>query len=253
MNSFSLSGAIATLASPNRLVVADSRIQNPLSLHILDIDTGNELSTATATAPCPCDADFDGDGDVDDDDWDFFRLCDYDGSGQCSFPVTLGCERADLDCSGFICGSSGSESDWDIFACQRNGPGVPPNPGCCPDDLSAAIRATSIAGTGVNTLLAADWTKQGVWKLDLSGSLAVELSTLAPIGTMAGLPRVSGDADADGDVDLIDWSLLQSCFTGPGLPSSATDACSALDFDEDNDVDTYDFTIFHSIITGSGS
>ena len=70
------------------------------------------------------------------------------------------------------------------------------------------------------------------------------------MGGMAFLPG-EGDADRDGDVDLDDFAIFQSCFTGvldtrDPLPV----ACVFLDADDDNDLDLTDFADFQSAFTG---
>ena len=52
-----------------------------------------------------------------------------------------------------------------------------------------------------------------------------------------------GDFDADGTINLSDYQVFQSCFTGPdGGPLDA--ACELGDFDCDDDVDMADFSAF---------
>lgn len=50
-----------------------------------------------------------------------------------------------------------------------------------------------------------------------------------------------GDLDLDGDVDLSDFILFRSCFTGPGQERSVV--CGAADLDGDGDVDLADFVV----------
>lgn len=49
-----------------------------------------------------------------------------------------------------------------------------------------------------------------------------------------------GDADGDGDVDAIDFSASQGCWSGPG-GGPVSDPCEAFDFDDDDDADLADF------------
>ncbi|MBN1514243.1 MAG: hypothetical protein JXB13_19660 [Phycisphaerae bacterium] len=59
------------------------------------------------------------------------------------------------------------------------------------------------------------------------------------------------DFDADGDVDLADFALFQSCFRGAGLPCPGCPACPAdADLDGDDDVDNADFTVFEGCLNG---
>ncbi len=52
-------------------------------------------------------------------------------------------------------------------------------------------------------------------------------------------PRADGDFDADGDVDLFDFSAFLDCVSGPGGGVSPP-GCAVFDFDEDDDVDLGD-------------
>ena len=57
-------------------------------------------------------------------------------------------------------------------------------------------------------------------------------------------PPAPGDCDADGDVDLTDYSAFANCLNGPlgGIGAS----CGCADFDEDGDVDLYDAAAFQA-------
>ncbi len=57
------------------------------------------------------------------------------------------------------------------------------------------------------------------------------------------LVSVPGDTDDDHDVDLIDFSRLQSCLAGSNAPYRWP-ACALSDFDADGDVDVEDFVRF---------
>ncbi len=54
--------------------------------------------------------------------------------------------------------------------------------------------------------------------------------------------RVPGDYDGDRDVDMIDFSALTTCLSGPG--SRVSPACAVFDFDADADVDLEDLQSF---------
>ncbi len=58
-----------------------------------------------------------------------------------------------------------------------------------------------------------------------------------------------GDANGDGDVDLVDCDSFQLCFSGPSSPYGQ--GCSTLDFDQDGDVDMADLADFQLAFTGS--
>lgn len=57
------------------------------------------------------------------------------------------------------------------------------------------------------------------------------------------------DADADGDVDLVDFGIFLNCFNGPGRPYAQSD-CVAMDFDIDFDVDLSDFGAWLTCFNG---
>jgi hypothetical protein len=64
---------------------------------------------------------------------------------------------------------------------------------------------------------------------------------------------LSGDADADGDVDLRDYRKFEECLSDSG-PKGETPGPSCLepfDFDDDADVDVADFAGFQMAFTGS--
>ena len=59
----------------------------------------------------------------------------------------------------------------------------------------------------------------------------------------------TGDADFDGDVDLVDYTAFADCMTGPGRVDRLCD-CRFLDIDHDGDVDLADFARFQNGFTG---
>jgi len=60
-------------------------------------------------------------------------------------------------------------------------------------------------------------------------------------------PPVPGDYDGDGDVDLADMAGWSDCMTGPlGGPVSAP--CTAFDLDADQDVDMEDFAVMQALL-----
>lgn len=63
------------------------------------------------------------------------------------------------------------------------------------------------------------------------------------------LVSLPGDADNDGDVDLLDFGRMQDCFSGEDVPYSPAE-CALCDFDADADVDTEDFVRFQLAVTG---
>jgi len=54
---------------------------------------------------------------------------------------------------------------------------------------------------------------------------------------------VLGDTNADGNTDLFDLGVMQTCF-GPG---PLTGPCLALDLDRDDDIDLTDFAAFNDL------
>ncbi len=62
------------------------------------------------------------------------------------------------------------------------------------------------------------------------------------------LGRVEFDHDGDGDVDLNDHSVHQSCFTGPGQFYTPDNSCSISDVDRDGDVDDDDSQLFQTVV-----
>jgi len=63
------------------------------------------------------------------------------------------------------------------------------------------------------------------------------------------LPPTDADFDDDGDVDLGDFNVFQTCFNGPNRPPRGACAGNA-DFDGDNDVDLGDFNAFQACFNG---
>jgi len=61
--------------------------------------------------------------------------------------------------------------------------------------------------------------------------------------------RLPGDCDADGDVDLDDFSVMPACMLGPGLDSGPDCACT--DLDADSDTDLIDFGLLQNVFEGA--
>ena len=64
------------------------------------------------------------------------------------------------------------------------------------------------------------------------------------------VPRAPGDFDDDGDVDLEDFGLFQTCLTGSGF-AQEEERCRPTRLDLDEDVDADDFGIFQACLTGA--
>ncbi|MBI4716982.1 MAG: hypothetical protein HY763_04200 [Planctomycetes bacterium] len=70
--------------------------------------------------------------------------------------------------------------------------------------------------------------------------------TSKPFLTVTG--NMPGDANGDGDVDLGDYIVFQSCFAHPG--AGYVPACAVFDADGDTNVDLSDFLEFQNRFTG---
>jgi streptogramin lyase len=233
LNGVALSGALASLAHPNRLYVADAFETG--AIHAIDPATGQVDASVSPGGPCPCNADFDFDGDVDILDQLFFDDCDAgDGS------VRFDCQQVDVDCDG-----DRDSDDEAILACQYNGPGVPPNEGCCPPDLAPVpVRATALGGSGSARIYVNEWSRESVEVYDQDGLLLSVWDVQTPLGAVGGQPFfVFGDGDDDGDLDLIDFLLFTDCLTGPGS-GPVVSTCRVFDAEPDGDVDLDDFAAF---------
>ncbi len=105
--------------------------------------------------------------------------------------------------------------------------------------------------------------------LDAEGIWDVTLSTAAGDSRWEGIATVlghgtlrivaSGDCNADGWIDLSDFSSFQACFTGPigpveppGYSVAADLGCSVFDGDEDGDIDLSDYAGFRNVMSGPG-
>ena len=85
--------------------------------------------------------------------------------------------------------------------------------------------------------------------LNDSGQLTIRLEfTDGSHGVYLIEPLLFGDADADGDVDLADWTSVQLCYAGPGAGLGG--GCEFFDFDWDGDVDLADFAVFQRLFGG---
>ncbi len=239
LNGVSMFGAIAAQAAPARLVVPDAA--EPSKLHVLDASDGRRLTSLNLGGVCLCDADFDGDGDVDAGDRAFLEDCAR-LSG-----VAFGCAAADLNCDGAV-----DSADGAVFLCQANGPGLRPNGDCCAEGLPpSSIRATGVAVTGVDTLVAADWAVPSATLLDGGGTPLRTIRLDAPAGGMGGTPFANfADFNGDGNVDLLDWRHFQICFDGSAREPPAS-GCEIFDFDGDGRLDLFDYAAFFDAMTGA--
>ncbi|MCH7701804.1 MAG: right-handed parallel beta-helix repeat-containing protein [Planctomycetes bacterium] len=84
--------------------------------------------------------------------------------------------------------------------------------------------------------------------LDIDGQIR-SYSSGVDIGSDEIVPSGTGDFDGDGDVDLVDFGMLQVCFAGAnGEPIDPT--CIPGDFDDDGDIDLLDYAAFQAALTG---
>ncbi len=241
----SMWGSIAT-AGPdvNRLLVTDAG--DPTLVHELDAGTGSLVSSSQIGPACPCDADLDEDGDVDDDDLLVLDDCEFPCSPwAAACGIAPECRSADLNCDRII-----DAADRELLDCQRNGPGLPPNADCCPSELPpAAMRATTLAATGTDTVFSASRDTVTLERFGTSGVHLESVPLPVSVGHLAGRSfLVLGDWDRDDDIDLIDWGHLQACYTGSNATPSDM-ACDVFDFDFDEDVDLADFDQLHHYLT----
>lgn len=94
---------------------------------------------------------------------------------------------------------------------------------------------------GQSNSFPAFFTKEGV---------AFDPDAKAPQLTVILGPRVPGDFDLDGDVDLIDYASLADCLAGPEAtprptpPTTLKECLEAFDSDEDVDIDLMDLAVF---------
>jgi hypothetical protein len=81
-------------------------------------------------------------------------------------------------------------------------------------------------------------------------SVMFDLDVDAGETTMSGAysPATIGDADADGDIDLADYAVMNGCMTGP--VATASIYCGLVDFDGDGNVDLMDFAEFQIAFGG---
>ncbi|MHC5109722.1 MAG: hypothetical protein ACYTHJ_07585 [Planctomycetota bacterium] len=56
----------------------------------------------------------------------------------------------------------------------------------------------------------------------------------------------TGDCNVTGTVDLLDFSGIGDCISGPGMQT--TTSCRCIDFDADKDIDLFDYRVFQTDI-----
>jgi len=71
----------------------------------------------------------------------------------------------------------------------------------------------------------------------------------SPVDEFGCPPDIPTDFDNDGDVDLVDFSFIQLCLSGNGIPH--TPECADANLDDDDDVDQNDVAIFLDCMSGT--
>jgi hypothetical protein len=74
-------------------------------------------------------------------------------------------------------------------------------------------------------------------------------SAIVGFRVVRSLASPSGDVDADGDIDAVDFTAATICFNGPD--TGFLPGCDPLDLDNDGDIDLLDAGQFQAIFTDS--
>lgn len=169
--------------------------------------------------------------------------CDGDADGDGAFGCDDGCPFDSDKVTPGICGCGVPDADTDgdgfvdcVDSCPATEDGVPVNEcgcaalgACCFKDKNKKVCAFDETQASVCTTLG------GAYQGD---------------GALCDDGCVFGDFDDDGDVDLIDFGVLQSCFTGssggqiePGCERGDIDGCGVIDL--------FDFAAFQAVLNGS--
>jgi hypothetical protein len=108
------------------------------------------------------------------------------------------------------------------------------------DGVIATGRVTGVSdlSVGVHTITVTGFDSAG---LNTSESIDIEIIDRP-------LPVDPGDADSDGDLDLVDFAAFQLCFDPQAF--ELTEECFVFDMDFDGDVDLVDFSNFQLAFTG---
>ena len=146
---------------------------------------------------------------------------------------------------------------WNLWWSDSTNPTWPLNPLLAPADF-ADFTLTQIAnayvqntagGTGFDLAeLDLDWIQYVRIENTANSGLTPEIDAIADV-----LPAgIVADLDCDGDVDMDDFGVFQSCSTGPAL-GPPDPGCHRADFDNDEDVDHSDFARFQVCASGPGA
>jgi hypothetical protein len=88
-----------------------------------------------------------------------------------------------------------------------------------------------------------------VQRSDDLATLRFDVSLAAgAVGVYRFTPRLAGDFDEDGDVDLDDFASLAFCLQGPNTTYAAGHFCRERDFDNDADVDLADYRLMAGML-----
>jgi len=113
----------------------------------------------------------------------------------------------------------------------------------------AGIAAADASQAAHGIFAVGEWESNGVDLLDRKGSLLDVLDlpySVAACGSNGNF-KVDGDADRDGDLDLVDVMELQRCF---GLSGDLDEMCAATDLTGDGRVNLADVAVFAMSVTG---
>ena len=107
------------------------------------------------------------------------------------------------------------------------------------EDFAAVVGPTPGQLTGMDAFGVTLIMQDGLFSWGVNDSLVIDnLRYIA-------LPR---SCDADGDVDLAEFAVFQTCFSGNG--GGVATGCDCSDVDGDGDVDSADYAVFEEFFTG---
>ena len=86
--------------------------------------------------------------------------------------------------------------------------------------------------------------------IDRNGNLVTSVTLASPVGSLAGDASIGffADFDRDGDIDLMDVGNFQRCFAGQA--GAVRQGCEPGDRNADGHVDLYDFSLLPTVSTG---